>query len=154
HFYETDLLYADSTFFDVFSVELEKGNTKEALARPNSIVLTSETARKYFGDADPIGKTLEVSSFVGRVTVEVTAIVKKLPSNSHFKFNCLVSLQTLGDLSNFWAFHMFQTYLLLNDNSSAPNLEKKFPAFVKKYIINNPRADGNQDIHLQPLTSI
>jgi len=154
HFYETDLLYADSTFLDVFSVELEKGNAKKALEQPNSIILTDETAKKYFGDEDPIGKTLEVNSFVGRVTVQVTAIAKKLPSNSHFNFNTLVSLQTLGDLSNFWAYHMFQTYLLLNDQSSAGNLEKKFPSFVNKYIINNPQADGKQEIHLQPLTSI
>ena len=154
HFYETDLLYADSTFFDIFSVQLEKGNAKKALEQPNSIVLTSETARKYFGDEDPIGETLEVNSFVGRVDVQVTAVAKKLPVNSHFRFNSLVSLQTLGNLSNFWAFHMFQTYLLLNENSSASELEKKFPAFVNKYIINNPQADGKQDIHLQPLTDI
>ena len=154
HFYETDLLYADSTFFDIFSVQLEKGNAKKALEQPNSIVLTSETASKYFGDEDPIGKTLEVNSFVGRVDVQVTAVAKKLPVNSHFRFNSLVSLQTLGNLSNFLAFHMFQTYLLLNDSSSASKLEKKFPAFVNKYIINNPQADGKQDIHLQPLTDI
>ncbi|TMI86037.1 MAG: FtsX-like permease family protein, partial [Bacteroidetes bacterium] len=130
------------------------GNAKKALEQPNSIVLTSETASKYFGDEDPIGKTLEVNSFVGRVDVQVTAVAKKLPVNSRFRFNSLVSLQTLGNLSNFLAFHMFQTYLLLNDNSSASKLEKKFPAFVNKYIINNPQADGKQDIHLQPLTDI
>jgi putative ABC transport system permease protein len=154
HFYESDLLYADSTFLDIFSVQLEKGNAKEALQQPNSIILTSETARKYFGGENPIGKTLEVNSFVGRVNVQVTAVAKKLPANSHFRFNSLVSLQTLGDLNNFWAYHMFQTYLLLNDNSSANQLEKKFPGFVNKYIINNPQADGKQDIHLQPLTAI
>ncbi len=154
HFYESELLYADSTFLDIFSVQLEKGDEKKALEQPNSIILTNETARKYFGDDDPIGKTLEVNSFVGRVNVQVTAVAKKLPANSHFRFNSVVSLQTLGDLNNFWAFHMFQTYLLLNDNSSASNLEKKFPAFVNKYIINNPHADGRQDIHLQPLTFI
>jgi putative ABC transport system permease protein len=154
HFYETDLLYADSTFLDIFSVQLEKGNAKKALDQPNSIILTSETARKYFGNEDPIGKTLEVNSFVGRVSVQVTAIVKKMPPNSHFRFNSLVSLQTLGDLGNFWSFHMFQTYLLLNDNSSASKLEEKFPAFVNKYIISNPQADGKQNIHLQPLTAI
>jgi len=154
HFYETELLYADSTFLDIFSVELEKGDRKTALQQPNSIILTKETAKKYFGEEDPIGKTLEVNSFVGRVNVQVTAVAKKLPANSHFRFNLLVSMQTLGDMSNFWGFHMFQTYLLLNDNSSPGDLEKKFPAFVNKYIINNPRADGKQDIHLQPMTSI
>jgi len=154
HFYESDLLYADSTFLDVFSVELEKGDRKTALEQPNSIILTSEAAKKYFAEEDPIGKTLEVNSFVGRVICQVTAIAKKLPTNSSFTFNSVVSLQTMGDLSKFWAFHMFHSYLLLNDHAAAGDLEKKFPAFVKKYIINNPQADGNQDIHLQPLTSI
>jgi putative ABC transport system permease protein len=154
HFYESHLLYADSTFLDIFSVELKKGNPKTALQQPNSIILTEETAKKYFGDENPIGKPLEVNSFVGRVTVQVTAIAKKLPPNSHFQFNSVVSLQTIGDISSFWGYHMFQTYLLLNDNSSATDLEKKLPAFVNKYIINNPLADGKQDIHLQPLTSI
>ena len=154
HFYETGLLYADSTFFNVFSFALEKGDIQHALEKPNSIVLTEEAAKKYFGNKNPIGKTLEVNSFVGMLNVEVTAIAKKLPDNSHFKFNALVSLQSLGDLSNFWSYHMFQTYLLLGNNSSAASLEKKFPSFVNKYIINNPQADGKQDIHLQPLTSI
>jgi len=154
HFYETDLLYADSTFFDVFSVRLENGDRNTALKRPNSIILTNETARKYFGDENPIGKTLEVNSFVGRVTCEVTAIASKVPANSSFTFNSVVSLQTLGDLSNFWAFHMFHSFLLLNDETSPTDLEKKFPSFVAKYILDNPQADGKQDIHLQPLTSI
>jgi len=154
HFYETDLIYADSTFFDIFSVQLEKGNVKTALERPNSIILTKETARKYFGDTDPLGKTLEITSFVGQAEVQVTAIVKKIPSNSHFHFNALVSMQTLGDISNFWAYHMFQSYVLLNSNGSAVELERKLPQFVDKYITNNPQADGKNDIHLQPLTTI
>ncbi len=154
HFYETGLLYADSTFFDVFTVAVEKGDAKTALAQPYSIILTEETAKKYFGDKDPIGQQLEVNSFVGRVTVQVTAIVKKWASNSHFNFNAVVSLQSLGDLSNFWSYHMFQSYLLLDKNVSVAGLEKKFPAFVKKYILSNPQADGMQEIHLQPLTSI
>ena len=155
HFYESDLIFADSTFLDVFSVELIKGDPRKALDQPNSIILTEETATKYFGDADPIGKTLEVNSFVGReVSVQVTAIAKQLPANSHFKFNTIVSLQTLGDISNFWAYHMFQSYVVLNDNVSAKEFEKKFVGFVNKYIANNSQADGMRIIHLQPLTSI
>ena len=62
-FYESDLLYADSTFFDVFSFGLLKGKSKQALDQPNSTILTKELAEKYFGQADPIGKTLEINSF-------------------------------------------------------------------------------------------
>ena len=154
HFYEKDIFYADSTFFNVFSVELERGDIKKALERPNSIVLTKEAAQKYFGNADPIGKTLEINSFVGSVDVEVTAIAKKIPASSHFQFSALISAQTLGDMSNFWAYHMFQSYVLLNEKTSAKEIEKKFIDFNNKYIANNPQADGEQDIYLQPLTDI
>ena len=154
HFYETNVLYADSTLFDVFSIELETGEVRYALERPNSIILTPGTAKKYFGSANPLGKTLEVNSFGRNFTVEVTGIAKDLPPTSHFSFKSLISLQTLGDLSELWSFHMFQSYLLLNDNAQAKNLEGKFPAFVNKYIVNNPRADGKQEIYLQPLTDI
>ncbi len=154
HFYETQMLFADSTFFNVFSVQLEKGDVRHALERPNSIILTNETAKKYFGNTDPIGKTLEVNSFGRNFNVEVTAIAKKIPSTSHFNFNSLVSLQTLGDLSGLWSFHMMQSYVLLNNNTNPAALEKKFPGFVNKYIINNPQADGSNDIHLQSLTDI
>lgn len=154
HFHDTGLLYADSTFFDVFSVELEAGTSLQALSEPNSIVLTRETAERYFGNEDPLGKTLEVNTFVGQVTVQVTAIAKSFPPNSHFRFNSLVSMHTLGDMDHFWGYHMFHSYLLLKDNSSARELERKFPAFVEKHIIQNPKADGKYDIRLQPLASI
>lgn len=154
HFYETQMLYADSTFLNVFSVALEKGNINHALEKPNSIILTDETAKKYFGNADPVGKTLEVNSFGRTFNVEVTAIAKQIPSASHYSFNSIVSLQTLGDLSSMWSFHMFQSYLLLSNNTASASLEKKFPGFVNKYILNNPNADGKNDIHLQKLADI
>jgi putative ABC transport system permease protein len=154
HFYETQMLYADSTFFNVFSVNLEKGNVLHALEKPNSIILTKKAAQKYFGNTDPIGKTLEINSFGRNFNAEVTAIAKEIPSTSHFRFDYIVSMQTLGDLSGMWAYHMWQSYLLLNNNILPSSLEKKFPSFVNKYIINNPQADGKNDIHLQPLTDI
>lgn len=154
HFYEKNILYADSTFFKMFSIVLEKGDIRKALERPNSIILTKETAQKYFNNTDPIGKTLEVNSFGRILNVEVTAIAKNTPVTSHFRFNSLISLQTLGDLSNLWSFHMFQSYVLLNDKGSVAGLENKFNDFANKYITNNPKADGKHRIHLQPLTDI
>ncbi|HYK46731.1 MAG TPA: ABC transporter permease [Parafilimonas sp.] len=155
HFYENDLLFCDSTFFDVFSFQLLRGD-KQALYKPNSVILTKEMANKYFPrDAtNVIGKTIELSSFGRDLQLEVTGIVNDAPANSHFTFSALVSMQTLGDLSTLWSFHMFQTYLLLNNGVSTAALESKYPGFVKKYILNNPAADGKQEIHLQPLTDI
>src|ERR1051326_265998 len=153
-FYENDLLFADSTFFEVFSFSLLKGNNKEALNKPNSIILTRKTAEKYFGNEDPIGKTLEVNSMVGTLNAEITGIANEIPSTSHFKFNAIISLQSLGDLNSLWAFFIFQSYVLLNNNVSTQALEKKFTGFVNKYIVNNPQADGKCEIHLQPLSDI
>jgi len=154
HFYETQMLYADSTFFDVFSINIEKGDVRHALEKPNSIILTDEAARKYFGNENPIGKTLEINSFGRNFSAEVTAITKPAPFASHFNFNSIVSLQSLGDVSGMWSAHMMQSYLLLNDHASAASLKKKLPGFVNKYIILNPQADGKNDIHLQSLTDI
>src|SRR5260221_1427117 len=154
HFYEKDILFVDSTFFNIFSVDLKRGEVKKALERPNSIILTEEAAQKYFGDADPIGKTLEINSFGRTINAEETAIAKNVPDASHFKFSSLISLQTLGDLSNMWSFHMFQSYVLLNNKVLAKDVEKKFSGFTNKYIVNNPQADGKQDIFLQPLPDI
>lgn len=153
-FYETGMLYADATFFQIFSLHLDRGDQRRALEKPNSIVLTAEAARQYFGKADPIGKTLEVNSYGRSFNLEVTAIARKMPAASHINFHALVSMQTLGDLSNLWSFHMFQSYLLLNNEVAQPELEKKFAGFVKKYILNNPQADGSNDIYLQRLTDI
>jgi len=153
HYNEKDILYADSSLFDVFSISMERGDPK-ALARPNVILLTGELAQKYFGTADPIGKTLEINSFGRSFNAEVSAIVKELPGTSHFKFNAILSMSSFGDLSQGWSFHMWQSYLLINEKSPPRELESKFSDFTAKYIAQNPQADGNHDIHLQPLLDI
>jgi len=154
HFYEKDILFADSTFFNVFSIGLERGDVKKALELPNSIILTREAAQKYFGNEDPIGKILEINSFGRTLNAQVTAITNKIPDASHFKFSSIVSLQSLGDLSNMWSFHMMQSYVLLHDNVSVKDMEKKLGGFTNKYIVNNPQADGKVNISLQPLLDI
>ncbi len=149
------LLFADSTFFDVFSFKLLKGNPANALSQPNTIVLTTETAKRYFGNTDPIGKTLEATTgFTSTITVQVTGVVDEPPANSHVKFGGLVSISTLGDISNLWAYHMYHTYVVLADGTSTNSLEAKFKDFTEKYINHNPNADGKQEIYLQPITDI
>ena len=155
HNYEKDFLFCDSTFFDVFSFTLLKGDPHHALDAPNSIVLTKEMATKYFGNNNPIGKPLEITTSFGRTfTLQVTGIADDPPANLHFTFNALISMQTIGDISNFWSFHMFYTYVLLTDGTSVNALENKFKQFSQKYIDNNPNADGKQEIHLQPIADI
>lgn len=150
-----NILFSDSTFFDVFSFKLLKGNPANALSQPNTIVLTEQAAKKYFGDADPIGKTLEATTtFTSTFNVQVTGVVSEPPANSHIKFDALISMSTLGDISNLWAYHMYHTYIVLADKASKNSLEAKLKLFSDKYITNNPNADGKQEIHLQPITDI
>jgi len=77
--------FADSTFFDVFSFELLHGDPQAALDEPNEVVLSAEVAKRYFGDANPVGKTLEEAS--GR-TVTVSGVLARLPSYSTFRATC------------------------------------------------------------------
>ena len=155
HYYENGLIFCDSTFFDVFSFSLLKGDPKHALEAPNSIILTKESAEKYFGKDDPINKTLEVTTSFGRtLNLRVTGVANQPPANSHFNFHALVSMQTLGDISNFWSYHMFHSYVVMAGGVQRNLLEKKLNQFSEKYINHNPNADGKQEIHLQPLVSI
>ncbi|MGH7599072.1 MAG: ABC transporter permease, partial [bacterium] len=92
-FVENNVIAADSTIFDVFTIPLLQGDPKTALTEPNSIVLTEEMARKYFGDENPMNQTLAlVNQFEGKVT----GVAKSLPPHSHFHFNFLISLATDG----------------------------------------------------------
>src|SRR4051812_46338312 len=98
HNYEKNFLFCDSTFFDVFSFNILKGDRQHALDAANSIILTKQIAEKYFSRNDPVGKPLELTASFGRTfTLQVTGIVDNPPANSHFKFDALISMPTLGD---------------------------------------------------------
>ncbi|OEK00101.1 hypothetical protein BFP97_00590 [Roseivirga sp. 4D4] len=92
-FYEQDFLFADSSFFDVFGYELILGDPETALSEPNSLVITEQMAKKYFGDEDPMGRVLRYEL---KYDLEVTGVVKD-PGNvgSHFEFDFLASMPTL-----------------------------------------------------------
>ncbi len=90
-FYEEGFLFADSTFFEVFSFGLLRGNPETALVRPYTLVLTESMAKKYFGSESPIGQSL---TYNNEVTFTVTGVVADPPSNSSIRFDFLASLAT------------------------------------------------------------
>ena len=94
-FYEENLLWADPEVFKIFSYELIKGDPDKALKQPNSIVLTEDTALKYFGDENPLGKVL---IYENKTDFVVTGVMKNLPKNSSFKFDFLGSFSSLKTL--------------------------------------------------------
>ena len=83
-FYEGHIRYVDPSVFDVFTFPMITGDPETALLKPYSVVLTEETAMKYFGEEDPIGKVLK---FNNQRDYTVTGVMKNIPDNSHFEFN-------------------------------------------------------------------
>ncbi len=134
-FQETDaeFLFADSTFFDVFSFKLLKGDPKTCLTEPRSIVLTEEYARKYFGDEDPMGQFLKIEQDTNLSVI--TGVMEDFPQNSHFHCKMLGSMSTLGNSrSTNWLNHNFHTYVVLREGTDLAELELHMRDMLFKYV--------------------
>lgn len=164
-FKEDNLLCADSTFFEVFTIPFLKGDPKRALTEPNTLVLTEPTARKYFGNQDPIGKVLLFGS--EKTPYRITGVVRNVPANSHFRFNMLMSLDGYDEQHIGWIYNMnFYTYVVLPEKYDYKRLESKIPRLAEKQIggelqkflkLSPKQFRGKGDdfgIFLQPLTDI
>src|ERR1035437_7014193 len=132
-FNEDGVLFADSSFFSVFDFKLLSGDPKTALSNPRSMILTEKFARKYFGNEDPIGKRISLEADTNLYTV--TGVIQNIPANSHFKFDMLGSLNSLGDSrSTEWLNHNYFTYIVLKEGVKKTTMEAKFPEVVLKYV--------------------
>jgi putative ABC transport system permease protein len=129
-FNEEDFYYVDSTLFDIFTYKVVKGEVKTALEEPNKIILTEKTATKYFGDTDPIGKTL----ITAQRTYEVTGVIENVPFNSHFRFDALASRSNLPREIGSWGNFGVYTYLLFPENTDVKAFEKKMQAMYDAYM--------------------
>lgn len=134
---EESTMFADSTFFKVFDYKLVKGNAQTALSAPLSIVFTETTARKYFGNADPIGQTVQLSGDL--LAAKVTGVVKDFPHNTLLKADMIVSMSTYPQafhrqLDEQWGNFGAITYLLLKPGTNEAALTRKFPAFLERRI--------------------
>ena len=165
HYIERNLVYADSSVFDVFTFNMLRGDKKNALNRPNTLVLTESAALKYFGSEDPLGKTLELGN--DRALYQVTGIMEDPPGNSHFSFDVMASFTSVPEHQSFtWIGNFCYTYILLEDFADPGRLEAKFPAMLETYLgpqIENMMGTTLEEIHetggewgyqLQPLTRI
>ena len=122
HFEDDNCAWADSTFFDIFDFSLLKGNPKTVLKEPFSIVLTETAAKKYFGDADPIGQSLSLTRANFHATV--TGLMKDMPENSRLKASMIVSMNTLTrklnpGIDDQWGNYGPQAYILLSPGTNA-----------------------------------
>jgi putative ABC transport system permease protein len=134
-FKEKNILYAQSSFFDLFSFPLADGNPDTSILAINNAVITEETARKYFGNENPIGKIISLD---GANDFEVTGIVRSIPGNSHLKFDILVSYENLIKSSRYWddswVSERVYSYILLSPGADARALEAKLPRIPETFI--------------------
>lgn len=130
-FIEENVYHADSSIFSVFTIRFLKGNAKIAMDNPHAIILTESMAKKYFGNSDPIGKTLEVDDWAPCL---VTGVVRGIPGNAHFSFDFLVPLKRFLDerAMTIWFLQSFYTYIKLRPGSDIIAVDKKIRALVKK----------------------
>ena len=131
---EQNVAHADSTLFDVFTLPAISGDTKTALNEPNTVVITESTAKKYFGTADAVGKTIETNDN-NSTLYKVTAVIKDIPHNSHFNFDFIFSMDNAGYQWGQYTSHNFHTFLLLKPGINYKTFEKNFPQFIDKYIM-------------------
>ncbi|HEX9972708.1 MAG TPA: ABC transporter permease, partial [bacterium] len=152
-------LYAEPSFFNIFSYELKNGDAETALNKPYSIILSEEIAHKFFGNDDPINKTLTLEK-LGDFTV--TGVLKKSDQKSHFRFEVLVSFATVQSLEssgifetdvNSWSsFKRYYTYVLLNQKTDLSLFRKQLPQITSS-IFPEPE-NARLGLKLQPLLEI
>lgn len=171
HYKEDKILFADSTFFDVFSYEILAGDPARMLAEPSSMVLTKSTAIKYFGEealesGNIVGEMLKTD---GRGAFVITGLVDDVKGNSHIDFDILVSMSTNQDALNpIWISMNYYTYLKLIAGARPENLENKLRDLILQYVVPQvvqymsvqaseltpETVDQNFKFYLQPLTDI
>lgn len=129
--YDEPLCFTDPSFFNMFTFPLTKGNKKNVLKEPSSIVITEEMAAKYFGNEDPLGKILNLDN---RYDFKVTGVLKDIPHNTHlYFFDFLLPFsqadEFVGGSFENWGRNWPWTYLLLQEGTSTKEYEKKSKVF-------------------------
>lgn len=155
-----NFFFTDSTFFNMFSIELVQGNPESVLDAPLSLVISEEVAQQIYPDQDPVGKTLR---YKGINTMEMTikGVMKNWPDESHMSPNMLASFSSLNvlyqqnpDFQDNWWWTPNWTYIKLQEGVAAAELENQFPAFANKYYHPNRPPGETVTLELQPITDI
>src|SRR5690606_9876377 len=156
--------FVDPNFFEIFTLPIIAGNKVSPLSEPHTVIITQEEAYKYFGNEDPIGKILDLKDKGQQL--KVTAVIDKVPQNSHFHFDMFASMLGHNDAKKTsWMESNFFSYLLLKKGYNYKDLEAKLPQVVEKYV--GPQLkqalgvsfaeftkDNQIGLFLQPLTDI
>jgi putative ABC transport system permease protein len=131
-FKESGMGFADANFFSFFSLPLAEGNAATVLTEPNSIVISRSMAKKYFGQAEAIGKRIMTRYLP---PLKVTGVMEEMPDNSHFHFDGVVSMATLHRTGHTWSNAAYYTYLQLDKGADPRKIEAGMPTLVAKYVV-------------------
>jgi putative ABC transport system permease protein len=144
---EEKLFRVDSNFFDLFTIPFVQGNKKNVFEQVNSIVLTESSAKRYFGNENPMGKVLAIDNLGDLM---VSGVVRDVPDNSHFHFDFLISVRKFaGNIDQDWNFYNFYTYVKLKPNTDITSFTKKVQSLYQK-----ANEDATNIFYTQPLTDI
>jgi putative ABC transport system permease protein len=155
--YEEKGWMVESSFFRIFPLKFIKGDPATALNAPSAIVISEDLAKRYFGNEDPIGKTIKID----KGDFGVKGVLAKLPDHFHLDFNYLMSLPSAGipkERMDKWTWHQFYSYVKLKPGTNVQQLQDKFQAYVKKEIFPTITQAGStflpffqqlKNIHLQ-----
>lgn len=138
--FEEDVLIVDPQFFEVFTFPLKTGSKKDVLSSENSIVLTRSSALKYFGEENPLGKTLLLTFGEKSKSFTVSGIAENVPPNSTIDFDFLINTKNLGfiyepEYAQNWIFSRVQAFLLLKENNTHKNIEENLLAALKPFLV-------------------
>lgn len=139
-FNEKDTYFADENFPQIFSLDIIKGDRVNGLANPYTLMMTPEVAKKYFGDEDPINKSVIIDNT--KHAFLVTGIFNPFPANAHMHPQMLMSFSTLRDtaiygekqLETNFGNNAFYTYLLFPENYNIKPIERQLPSFLDNYV--------------------
>ncbi len=151
-FNESGFVFADSTFFEVFSFPLRNGDARTVLRRPNTIVINETLAAKYFKGENSVGKSIDIDFGRGElVPLEITGVMEDFPSNSHIKASMITSIHTRTIKLDEWqGFDQVFTYVLLRPSTNAADVNARLIDYSKKYM----GPDAWYQVSLQPLVDI
>jgi putative ABC transport system permease protein len=147
-------ILSESPVFDMLSLKIISGDKVNAVTRPLTVALSESLAKKYFGDTDPVGKSIKIDN----VDREITAVFADPPERFHLRINYISSLSTTTwearNANNFRQSQIF-TYIKLVPGADAAALEAKLPAFNEKYTVPAIKQYGmSYDTHLQNIRDI
>ncbi|MDP8322751.1 MAG: ABC transporter permease [Candidatus Stygibacter australis] len=155
-FRERKMQIADPSFITLLSFPLIAGDPETALSATNTCVITQEAATRFFGNENPIGKTVKFS----HRDLEITGVLADIPANSHIKFSFLISYQTLidwtgDDAETAWGWYDFNTYVKLAPGTDYIEFNKKFDSWLtEKFQERWEKYNSRNEFPLQPLQSI